>query len=68
MNDCSFSQQNNSSRQGTKGSVEETNSFSNELASAINDGLYYYEQVIPHLNLIRILVVTFLMYCRSNTV
>ncbi|XP_071706097.1 la-related protein 1A [Rutidosis leptorrhynchoides] len=37
-------QQNNRNRQGTKGSVDETKSFSNELASAINDGLYYYEQ------------------------
>ncbi|PWA99253.1 winged helix-turn-helix DNA-binding domain-containing protein [Artemisia annua] len=35
--------QNNRSGRGTKGSVEETK-FSNELASAINDGLYYYEQ------------------------
>ncbi|KAD5960360.1 hypothetical protein R6Q59_013484 [Mikania micrantha] len=37
-------QQNNGNGQGTKDSVEETKSFSNELASAINDGLYYYEQ------------------------
>ncbi|KAI7730958.1 hypothetical protein M8C21_002545, partial [Ambrosia artemisiifolia] len=37
-------QQNNRNGRGTKGSVEETKSFSNELASAINDGLYYYEQ------------------------
>ncbi|KAI3725258.1 hypothetical protein L1987_65039 [Smallanthus sonchifolius] len=37
-------QQNNRNGRGTKGSVEETKTFSNELASAINDGLYYYEQ------------------------
>ncbi|KAJ0574541.1 putative la-type HTH domain, winged helix-like DNA-binding domain superfamily [Helianthus annuus] len=37
-------QQNNKNGRGTKGSGEETKSFSNELASAINDGLYYYEQ------------------------
>ncbi|KAK9063034.1 hypothetical protein SSX86_016904 [Deinandra increscens subsp. villosa] len=37
-------QQNNRNRRGAKGSVEETELFSNELASAINDGLYYYEQ------------------------
>lgn len=37
-------QQNNRNGQGTKGSTKETKSFSNELASAINDGLYYYEQ------------------------
>ncbi|KAI3725259.1 hypothetical protein L1987_65040 [Smallanthus sonchifolius] len=36
-------QQNNRNGRGTKGSVEETKTFSNELASAINDGLYYYE-------------------------
>ncbi|KAL7613543.1 hypothetical protein Lser_V15G05905 [Lactuca serriola] len=37
-------QQNNSNGEGAKGVVKETKPFSNELASAINDGLYYYEQ------------------------
>ncbi|KAJ9541668.1 hypothetical protein OSB04_028174 [Centaurea solstitialis] len=37
-------QQNNKKGEGTRGHVEETKPFSNELASAINDGLYYYEQ------------------------
>ncbi|XP_024968643.1 la-related protein 1A isoform X1 [Cynara cardunculus var. scolymus] len=37
-------QQNNRKGEGTRGHVEETKLFSNELASAINDGLYYYEQ------------------------
>ncbi|XP_076899445.1 la-related protein 1A-like [Bidens hawaiensis] len=37
-------QQNNRNARGSKGSVDETKPFSNELASAINDGLYYYEQ------------------------
>ncbi|KAL4578529.1 hypothetical protein LXL04_014653 [Taraxacum kok-saghyz] len=36
--------QNNNKDEGDNGDVKDTKQFSNELASAINDGLYYYEQ------------------------
>lgn len=37
--------QNSRTSQETKGRGKESKSISNELASAINDGLYFYEQV-----------------------
>lgn len=37
--------QNSRTNQETKGRGKESKSISNELASAINDGLYFYEQV-----------------------
>lgn len=37
--------QNSRTSQETKGRGKEAKSISNELASAINDGLYFYEQV-----------------------
>lgn len=37
--------QNSRASQETKGRGKESKSISNELASAINDGLYFYEQV-----------------------
>jgi len=40
-----FNVQNGDPKQGYRGGGKESNSISNELASAINDGLYFYEQV-----------------------
>ncbi|XP_015973451.1 la-related protein 1A isoform X3 [Arachis duranensis] len=40
--------QNNDSKQGSRGSGKESKSLSNELASAINDGLYFFEQELKH--------------------
>lgn len=37
--------QNSGIGEGSKSDRKESNSFSNELASTINDGLYFYEQV-----------------------
>ncbi|KAL5125649.1 La-related protein 1A [Glycine soja] len=40
--------QNGDPKQGSRGGVKESISISNELASAINDGLYFYEQELKH--------------------
>lgn len=40
-----FDVQNADPKQGYRGGGKESKSISNELASAINDGLYFYEQV-----------------------
>jgi len=40
-----FNGQNGDPKQGYRGGGKESKSISNELASAINDGLYFYEQV-----------------------
>ncbi|RDX84741.1 La-related protein 1A, partial [Mucuna pruriens] len=40
--------QNSDPKPGFRGSVKESKSISNELASAINDGLYFYEQELKH--------------------
>ncbi|KAE9596276.1 putative winged helix-turn-helix DNA-binding domain-containing protein [Lupinus albus] len=40
--------QNSDPKQASRGSAKESKSISNELASAINDGLYFYEQELKH--------------------
>ncbi|XP_061352302.1 la-related protein 1A isoform X2 [Gastrolobium bilobum] len=40
--------QNSDIKQGSRGGGKESKSISNELASAINDGLYFYEQELKH--------------------
>lgn len=40
--------QNGDPKQGSRGVGKESKSISNELASAINDGLYFYEQELKH--------------------
>ncbi|TKY57085.1 La-related protein 1A [Spatholobus suberectus] len=40
--------QNSDPKQGSRGGGKESKSISNELASAINDGLFFYEQELKH--------------------